>query len=146
MKKTIVATFLVLSSAFYSIAKPNKPPKAAVGIQFSEISWAKALEKAKKTKKLIFLDAYASWCGPCKRMQKTLFIREDVGKFYNANFINIKKDMEVGEGPLLANSYPIEGYPTLFFIDGNGKIVGRQLGAPQTAEELIAVGKGVLKK
>jgi thioredoxin 1 len=127
-----ISAFLIAAVLFVGIAAtpPTTPPNPkAEGIQFVDLSWAKALEKAKKEKKLIFFDAYTSWCGPCKMMQKTVFTRKDVGEYFNATFINVKKDMEVGEGPQLANMYPIEGYPTLFFIDGNGKLVTSHLGA-----------------
>jgi thioredoxin 1 len=127
-----ISAFLIAAVLFVGIAATppttTKNPKAE-GIQFVDLTWSKALAKAKKEKKLIFFDAYTSWCGPCKMMQKTVFTRKDVGEYFNTTFINVKKDMEVGEGPQLANMYPIEGYPTLFFIDGNGKLVTSHLGA-----------------
>jgi len=118
---------------------------ADTGIQFVDLPWAKVLEKAKKEKKIIFFDAYASWCGPCKAMQKNVFTQNEVGAFFNANFINVKKDMEIGEGPQLASRYPIEGYPTLFFIDGNGKVVTSHLGGLD-ASGLVQFAKMVKAK
>ena len=120
---------VMLSGIAATTPKANKVSAADTGIQFVDLPWSKALEKAKKEKKLILFDAYTSWCGPCKMMQKTVFTRKDVGDYFNATFINVKKDMEVGEGPQLANMYPIEGYPTLFFVNGNGKVVTNHLGA-----------------
>jgi thioredoxin 1 len=112
------------------------------GIQFTEASWREILKKAKAEKKVIFLDAYASWCGPCKMLQKTVFTKKEVGDFYNSKFINVKMDMEKGEGPALSQVYPLEAYPTLLFIDGNGRVLKKFIGAPK-AEELIAIGKSV---
>jgi thioredoxin 1 len=146
--KTILSVVLVLCiTAGLAEAKgtPPKKAKAAAGIQFTEGSWSQILEKAKKEKKLIFFDAYASWCGPCKQLQKYVFTRQDVGDFFNQNFINVKKDMEVGEGPMLASKYPLDAYPTLFFIDSNGKVVNRFIGG-LAPEDLIKLGKSVLKK
>lgn len=40
------------------------------GMTFETGNWASILKKAKKEKKLIYLDAYTSWCGPCKMMKK----------------------------------------------------------------------------
>ena len=114
----------------------------AAGIQFTEASWKEILKKAKAEKKVIFLDAYASWCGPCKLLQKNVFTKKAVGDFYNEKFINVKMDMEKGEGPALSQVYPLEAYPTLLFIDGNGKILKKVLGL-QTPENLIAIGKSV---
>ncbi|MFN8348997.1 MAG: thioredoxin family protein [Spirosomataceae bacterium] len=134
----------MLSGIAATTPKANKP-SADTGIQFVDLPWSKALEKAKKEKKLIFFDAYTTWCGPCKMMQKNVFTRKDVGDYFNTTFINVKKDMESGEGPMLANLYPIEGYPTLFFINGNGKIVTSQLGALD-GPELVKLAKMVVSK
>ena len=115
---------------------------AADGIQFTDASWRDILKKAKAEKKVIFLDAYASWCGPCKLLQKNVFTKKAVGDFYNEKFINVKMDMEKGEGPALSQVYPLEAYPTLLFIDGNGRVLKKVLGL-QTPENLIAIGKSV---
>ncbi|WP_420151633.1 thioredoxin family protein [Spirosoma sp.] len=112
------------------------------GIQFTESSWKEILKKAKAEKKVIFLDAYASWCGPCKMLQKNVFTKKEVGDFYNSKFINVKMDMEKGEGPALSQVYPLEAYPTLLYIDGNGKVLKKVLGY-HSPEELIAIGKSV---
>ena len=114
----------------------------AEGIQFTEAAWKDILKKAKAEKKVIFLDAYASWCGPCKLLQKNVFTKKAVGDFYNGKFINVKMDMEKGEGPALSQVYPLEVYPTLLFIDGNGRLLKKVLGL-QTPEDLIAIGKSV---
>lgn len=122
--------------------KPTPTYTKPSGIQFMEASWREVLKKAKAEKKIIFLDAYASWCGPCKMLQKQVFTQKEVGNFYNSKFINVKMDMEKGEGPALSQVYPLEAYPTLLFIDGNGKVLKKFIGAPK-AEELIALGKSV---
>lgn len=98
------------------------------GIQFEKTNFTDILAKAKKENKLIFLDAYASWCGPCKLMDKNIFTLKSVGDFYNGNFVNAKIDMEKGEGVALAKKYGVSAYPTYLFIDGDGKEVHRTLG------------------
>ncbi|TAE41707.1 MAG: thioredoxin family protein [Runella slithyformis] len=143
---TVVITFVFTAAiAQVKVTPAQKTEAASTGIQFTEGAWGKILEKAKKEKKLIFFDAYASWCGPCKQLQKQVFTRQDVGDFFNKNFINVKKDMEEGEGPMLASVYPLDAYPTLFFIDGNGKMVKKFVGGLPPAD-LIALGKSVVKK
>jgi thioredoxin-related protein len=91
-------------------------------------SWEKALKAAKKTNKLIFLDAYTSWCAPCKRMEATTFKNAEVIKALNEKFIPIKLNMERGEGIALAKNYRIGGYPTLLFIDAEGKMLHSEAG------------------
>lgn len=100
----------------------------AQGIKFEEGNFASVLAKAKKEKKLVFIDAYASWCGPCKLMVKNIFPLQSVGDYYNSHFINAKIDMEKGEGIELAKKYNVKAFPTYLFIDGNGEAVHRTLG------------------
>lgn len=98
------------------------------GIQFTTISFQEALKQAKKEHKLIFVDAYTTWCGPCKMMAKITFTNEEVGKVFNHNFINLQLDMERGEGLNFARTYRVRAYPSMFLINSEGKVVKRMLG------------------
>jgi len=84
--------------------------------------------KQKKENKLVFIDAYAVWCGPCKLMVKNIFPLKPVGDYYNANFVNAKIDMEKGEGIDLAKKYNVKVFPTYLFINGDGEEVHRTIG------------------
>ena len=77
--------FLLTFSLFFSLFC-----QAQSGIEFFHGSWDEALELAKKEHKAIFMDAYAEWCGPCKRMAKNIFTQKEVGDFFNKHFINVK--------------------------------------------------------
>ncbi len=98
------------------------------GMEFNHDDWAAVLQKSKAENKLIFMDAFTTWCGPCKMMTKQTFPDATVGAFFNANFINVKMDMEKGEGIDLAKKYEVNLYPTLLFIDGDGAVVHRVAG------------------
>ncbi|MFC3161210.1 Thioredoxin [Chryseobacterium arachidis] len=100
----------------------------AQGIKFEEGNFAAVLAKAKKENKLVFIDAYTTWCGPCKLMVKNVFPQKPVGDYYNANFVNAKIDMEKGEGIEIAKKYNVKAFPTYLFVDGNGELVHRTLG------------------
>ncbi|TRX71434.1 thioredoxin domain-containing protein [Carboxylicivirga sp. M1479] len=115
----------------------------AQGIEFEHGTFNEALAKAKKENKLIFMDCYTTWCGPCKHLAKNIFTQKEVGDFYNQNFVNVKMDCEKGEGPALAKKYGVSSYPTLLFIDGEGNAVHKLVGG-MPAEELIAGGKAAL--
>lgn len=113
------------------------------GIDFKNSTFENALAEAKKTGKLIFLDAYTDWCGPCKNMAATSFKNEAVASLYNAKFINIKIEMEKSpEGPGLAQKYGIKAYPSLLFLDGDGKIVKYVVGF-QSANQLIDIANSI---
>lgn len=111
------------------------------GIHFHKGTWAEAVAKAKKENKMIFVDAYAKWCGPCKWMAANVFTMPAVGNYYNSNFVNVKMDMEVGEGRSLARAWGIRAYPTLIYFDPNGKEKKRHVGMKRTGEDLINLGK-----
>ncbi len=114
------------------------------GVNFFEGSFRQALAKAKKEKKMVMLDAYTSWCGPCKVLKNKVFPNKELGNYINEHFVSIGVDMEAGEGPALANMYPIEGYPTILFLDASGKIKKKILGLPQGgAKELLGEAKKV---
>jgi thioredoxin-related protein len=100
----------------------------AQGIQFTNGTWKELKAKAEKENKLIFMDAYAEWCGPCKKMAKDVFTQKEVGDYFNKHFVNVKMDMEKGEGIGLSNDFGIQAYPTLLFINSEGKVVHRAVG------------------
>lgn len=145
MKTKSIALIIIGVFALYSFntgAFSGKDKKQ--GILFFQGTFAQALNMAKKEKKIIFLDAYASWCGPCKRMSRNTFVNEKVAKFYNKKFINLAIDMEKGEGPALGNKYPIQAYPTLMFISPEGKIINKVIGFYK-AEDFLELGEQTAK-
>ncbi len=100
------------------------------GVVFRDIdSWQEALDLAGKEEKLIFLDCYTSWCGPCKMMERQVFNQKDVGDYFNKYFINVKLNMEKDLGIQIAEKYKVRGYPTLLFIEYHGEIVHKIVGA-----------------
>lgn len=103
------------------------------GIQFvsNTLSFKEILEKAQQENKPIFIDAFAEWCGPCKKMDREVFVASSVGEVYNAKFINVKIDMEKGEGPELAKKYGIQAYPSYLFLDTDGGMLHRSVGFQQ---------------
>jgi thioredoxin 1 len=137
-----IVGLLLLTIGFLSFTheKENKDK----GIQFIEADWSKALSEAKTQHKKIFLDAYASWCGPCKQLKKQTFPDPEAAAFFNANFINVAINMEKGVGPSLLEKYRITAYPTLLITDENGNLITytRGLIGPK---DLIAFGKYGLK-
>lgn len=113
------------------------------GIKFESVSFSKLLAKAKKEHKLVFIDGYTTWCGPCKWMSKNIFPNDTVAQYYNSHFICAAIDMEKGEGIELAKKYEVHCYPTYLFIDADGNLVHRKSGT-STVQEFIGVGNVAL--
>jgi len=116
----------------------------AQGIDFQNKTFDQALKEARKSGKLIFIDAYTDWCGPCKRMAATSFKDPKVAAVYNKNFINLKVEMEKDkDGPELARRYRVKAYPTLLIVDANGDLVKQAIGM-KNSDQLIALANSVL--
>jgi len=130
MKKIALISVLVFVGFIFgqSVFLNHDDVEAEGGVQFYQGSFDEALALAKKENKLIFMDSYATWCGPCKRMSSEVFTKSSVGDLFNEKFINVKMDMEKGRGPELARKYRIKYYPTLLFIKPDGKIKRKEAG------------------
>lgn len=141
----ILATTMIF--AFITLPKDHTKPTAVAtadkGIQFVEANWNKALQEAKKQKKMIFIDAYTTWCGPCRMLKQNTFTDKAVGDFFNKNFINIALDMERGDGLAFAEKYQIRAYPTLLIIDADQKSTFVTEGYMPPAQ-LLEFGKSTL--
>ena len=112
-------------------------------IRFEEGSYQEVLAKAKKENKLLFIDCYTSWCGPCKMLARDVFTNNEVADYFNEHFISLKVDCEKGEGPQLRERFGVSSYPTLLFIDGSGKMVNKILGASPAPAFLVKVKEGL---
>jgi thiol-disulfide isomerase/thioredoxin len=110
----------------------------AQGIEFFHGTWEEALVKSETEGKLIFVDAYTTWCGPCKKMSANVFPAAEVGEVFNANFINVKLDMEKAESVSFRRVHSVRAYPTLFWINGKDEVVHTSVGGKQVAS-LITV-------
>jgi thioredoxin-related protein len=111
----------------------------AQSIIFTDKSWEETLAEAKATNQNIFVDAYTTWCAPCKKMDKYVFTKPEVAKFYTENFISIKLDMEAEEGKNFAAKYQVQAFPTFLYFSPEGELLHRIAGYKEAAD-FIAVG------
>ncbi|MFY7964384.1 MAG: thioredoxin [Chitinophagaceae bacterium] len=80
------------------------------------------------SKKLVLVDFFAEWCGPCKMMSPILKQVKDVVK-ETATILKI----DVDKSPQAAQQFQVQGVPTLILFK-NGKPVWRQSGVVQSKE------------
>jgi len=111
------------------------------GIQFFVGTWEQVLAEAKKTGKPIFVDFYATWCGPCKTMASKTFANATVGDYANPRFIAYKVDCEKGQGVDLANKFAIEAYPTIIFFNADGTVKQKAVGYKDVDQFLALLKK-----
>jgi thiol-disulfide isomerase/thioredoxin len=123
------------------------------GIQFFQASnWQDVKAKAKRENKFIFVDCFATWCGPCKQMEKNIFPLNMVGTEMNNSFISVKLQMDTTQKdddkikewyPVaheFLTKYNLAGYPSYLFFDSDGNIVHQGLGTYK-GDEFISLLK-----
>lgn len=115
------------------------------GIEFFHGTWEETLAKAKEEDKIIFVDAFTTWCGPCKSMAANTFPNPEVGALFNQHFISVKIDMEKEMGLQFKKKFPVSAFPTLFFIDYDEAVVKKVVGA-KSPTDLIQIGESVVAK
>lgn len=114
------------------------------GIDFFKGTLKEALALAKKENKPVFLDVYAIWCGPCSLLKKKTFVNDKVAAYYNDHFINISLDGEKGDGAAIAQLIGISAYPTLLYLNANGKVFLYAIGY-QSPKQFIKTGKKAME-
>jgi len=114
-------------------------------VDFMHADYSEVLSKAKQENKPMLVDVYATWCGPCKRLDKIVFSDDEAGKFINSQFISLKVDGEKGEGPELLKKFNIPGYPTILLVNQNGEEIDRLVGFDGNKEEWMQTLKDYLE-
>lgn len=135
MRKLIVIIVVCLFVISLARGQNNK------GIKFEEgLTWQQIKAKAQAEKKYIFMDCYATWCGPCKAMDKNVYPSEEVGKYFNDRFIAVKVQMDrtkqdnamvqqwYDDAETIKKQYNIKAFPSFLVFAPDGQIVHRDMG------------------
>lgn len=125
MKKLFLAIALILATS-----------GVMAQVTFEESNLKEAIAKAKAEKKMVMVIGSATWCGPCKAMEKDLFILPEVSKYIGDNFI-VKKYYLDKEDPDNIKAMDVNAYPTLIFIKADGTEAARMVGAAKTGADFV---------
>lgn len=131
-------------------------------VKAQEIKWSQATDwseiknEATKSGKYIFIDCYATWCVPCKKMDKEVYTNDSVVELFNGQFIAIKLQMDrTGKDnervksmynlvKEIGNNYKVEGYPTLLFFSPEGILLKKELGFKESLELVKVASEAIL--
>jgi len=120
------------------------PPAPVLTVNFESTQKFEAvLAKSVREHKPVFIDFYATWCGPCKLMDERVYTSKPTIEYLNESFVNYKVDTDSDLGKQLSGQYSVTALPTLLFVDGNGNILIRKEGAAFHSE-LVELGDKAL--
>ena len=101
---------------------------------------------AKEQNKIIMVDVLTEWCKWCVELDNKVYAKSEIYDFANSNQINYKIDAEKGEGVAFAKRYNVQGYPTILFLDSDGKEIDRIYGyvpVKDFKEMMVDYNKGI---
>tara|TARA_B110000908_G_C9941827_1_gene308629 strand:+ start:153 stop:599 length:447 start_codon:yes stop_codon:yes gene_type:complete len=140
MKKILILITVILSlNACVTVKKTAK----VVAIKFQNQKFEEALAIAKEQDKIMFIDFWATWCGPCKRMDAEVLSDPALISFFNKNFINFKLDADSEDAILPKINYDVRSIPTYIWVDGDGNMVYEYKGTT-TIQHFMILGENAL--
>ena len=133
MKKILFTLLLVLGISAAADAQ----------VRFLDSSTDAVRKEAIAQDKLVFIDLYATWCGPCKAMERDVFSKKEVGDFMDEYFVAAKYDIDKPTGKALAGKHGVRSIPTYLVFNTEGDLLGKITGS-MPAEEFTAALRKII--
>lgn len=86
-------------------------------VNFQALTFEEGLKQAEQQNKMLFIDVFAVWCGPCKMLDSDVFPDKKLGKYFDEHFVSVKIDGDKPENREVRELFEVDAYPTLLFID-----------------------------
>ena len=153
MKRTFFAFFAIIIFCSFSPKNDRK--------ELKWLDWNTGYALAKKSNKIILVDAYTDWCGWCKKMDRDTYANQEVIDALENDFIIVKFNPEITnltydlEGQKLNGRQLYDqltqgkstGFPTTYFIQPNKKQIQIAAGylAPADFIKVLVQVKEILK-
>ncbi|MDL2319697.1 thioredoxin family protein [Alistipes sp. OttesenSCG-928-B03] len=122
MKTRLIILLSVCTTFFCAGAKGQ-------GIEFFQGTFEEGLAAAREGNKMLFIDFYADWCGPCKKMVADVFPDESLGEYFRERIVAMQLNTEAPENQDLVKRFKITSIPTLVFLSPDNKVLSQTSGA-----------------
>ena len=116
-----------LLTALLALMLTAAPARAQVHFETVSTDSVRALARAQQ--KLVFIDLYATWCPPCRAMERQVFSQPEVGDFMAQHFVAAKYDVDKRTGRQLLDRYGHGAVPLYLVFDTTGTLWGTIQGA-----------------
>lgn len=116
----------------FALAAASGPVRAE-GVEFRNGNFETMLSEASAADKLLFVELFATWCGPCRTMEKTL-AQDRVGEYVNQRFVSVRYDVDKAEGAMIARRFGVRSIPVCLILDADGNLVGKLVGAASPSD------------
>ena len=131
------------ASAFFLLPAALVAP--ALGAEWlTDFDAAKA--RAAKEGKAVLIDFTGSdWCGYCIKLRRDVFDKDDFTVYAKDKFVLLEIDQprkikmdpaQLAANRKLAETYGVDGYPTVLVVDSEGTLMGGFCGYPGSADEV----------
>ena len=134
MKKYLLILVFALATFASAMAKG--------GVEFRDGVLDDMVAEAAAEEKYLFVELFATWCGPCRMMERTL-ATDEVGAYMNPRFVSVRYDVDKATGALLARTNGVRSIPTCLVMNGKGEVVGRLVGS-SSPEKFVASMRSLL--